>query len=673
MQYFLISKQSKYNFIIPVLLLIGSFSIYSYNLGDQIPYGDEPLYFSWGAVNFDLIRDGDLNNPCLKNLADCGQLLFYREGLYEVSYTPVRNFLVGFSQYLTTGENEGDFYRWSCVWHACFQGGWPSSEEFASGRLFSAILGSLTIVVAFFIGKTLFNRTTGVFFSLILLFLSLWIVNSRLIMSEVYLYFFILLSTLFLLKSFNKESNYRMPFFILGAISFGIALNIKIIAFEIIIPISVMILFSDSFNEKLNLRFFKNKKNVLKVISLVLIFFVISAITFVATFPRYYDDPLNKMFAITEESREVGLFLSFPTLEKNYFYRMLVSSQVVLVPHLMDSYFYDLFPRESRLSLLDGELPLNYSTIPLTIFFFIGLAYIIRKIKTRNLNFSEFVLLVWFTSTFILIVLFNDFRPVERNYFSPFFPVILLASYGLFNFIKQIKNQKEKILFFMSFIITHSLYVIPQLDKIYFSTSEWWRSPIPVSSESSLTSPLVYVSTIIFVVIFVMISLRIKKDLQLTIVPDNKIELSKNNLSVRIKKDPKPTMIPDKKIELSKNNVPKSWDKSLKKFQKEYQLKPQLAEKIFNSEYLNLFEKICSNKKNVPNIVAFTLCSTLANLQKQGFDRNLLAQQEIIKSFDFLSEGKITKETMEIIFRMIMSGKAKTVEEVIQMSKEFLL
>jgi len=75
----------------------------------------------------------------------------------------------------------------------------------------------------------------------------------------------------------------------------------------------------------------------------------------------------------------------------------------------------------------------------------------------------------------------------------------------------------------------------------------------------------------------------------------------------------------------------------------------------------------------MPNFVAFTLCSTLTNLQKQGLDRSLLAPQEIIKSFDFLSEGKIAKESIEIIFKMIMSGKAKSVEEVIQMSKEFLL
>jgi len=516
LKYFLISKQSKYNFIIPSLLLIGSFSLYSYNLEGQTPHGDELLYLSWGGVYFDLIKEGDLNNPCLKNIADCGELLYAPKGRYEISYTPIRNFLVGFSQYLTTGENKGEFYQWSCAWYPCFDiaNYWPSPEELSSGRLFSIIFGSLTIVLIFFIGKILFNRTIGLFASLTLLTFSLWVVNSRLIMSEVYLYFFILLSILFLLKSFKKENKFRILFFILAAISFGLAFNIKTMAFQMILPIAVMILFYSSFNEKLNFRFFKNRKNIIKVISLVLIFFVISTISFLVAFPRYYDDPVNKMLTIAEHSPgDVTLFSSFPTSEKNYLHRILGTTQVLLVPHLMDPYFHDLFPEEVEENRRYGQgIPFNYSTIPLSLFFFIGIIYMIRKIKTGNLNFSELALLVWFTSLFILSVLIADKPPIERYYLSPFFPLILIASYGLWNFIQQIQNQKGKIVFFMSFIIAHSLYLIPHIDKIYLHIYQWrfWKSPLPVGSELSLNEPIVYVSSIIFVVIFVIVYLRTK-------------------------------------------------------------------------------------------------------------------------------------------------------------------
>jgi len=419
---------------------------------------------------------------------------------------------VGFGQFLTTGENKGDFYEWSCMWTSCYDFNyWPSHEELSSGRFFSAIFGSLTIVVAFFVGKTLFNRTTGLFFSLILLFYSLWLVNSRLIMSEAYLYFFLLLSILYLLKSFKKENNHRKLFFILGAITFGIALNIKLFAIELILPIFVMILFYDSFNEKLNFKFFKNRKNILKVISLALIFFVISSITFVATFPRYYDDTLNQITEIRQGSYLV--FASFPTAEKNYLYRTLLTLQITLLPYLMDPFVYDVFPDEAqktRLIQSNGD-PQNFSTIPLSLFFFIGLIYMIRKIKTGNLNFSEFTSLVWFTSVFIFITLFVDWSSAERYYLPIMFPVMLIASHALWKFIKQIQNQKEKILFFMSFIIAHSLYIISFFDEIYFSRLVKHTSPaLYTSSKYSLNDPLVYVSSIIFVVIFVIVYLRTK-------------------------------------------------------------------------------------------------------------------------------------------------------------------
>jgi len=509
MQKLLLNRNNYRYYLIPILLLIGSFTIYSYNLGNQSWHGDELNYLGWGGPYFGLIKEGDFDNPCLRGLTDCELIYDPNWAGHDINYSPVRNFLVGFGYYLSTGDTKGDFYEWSCMWFPCRNQAFvPSTDEFSAGRFFSPILGSLTVVLAFFIGKILFNRTTGLFFSLILLFYSLWFVNSRLIMSEVYLHFFILLSILLLLKSFKKEGKYRKLFFISGAISFGIALNIKLFAIEFVIPIFIMILFYDSFNEKLNFRFFKNKKNVLKITSLVFIFFAISSISFLATFPKYYENPLNEILKISSDAEGMG-YVSLPTVEKNYLYKTLTTLQVTLLPYLMDSYIHDIFPEEARQSRLSTETPSNYSSIPLTLFFFIGLITIIKQIKDKNLKFSEFALLVWFTSIFIFVVLIVDMPTQERYYLPLMFSIILIASYGLGKFIKQIQGQKEKILFSMSFIITHSLYIIPYFDKIYF-TNEFWSNPLPMSSEISLNDPLVYVSSITFVMIFILIYFRIK-------------------------------------------------------------------------------------------------------------------------------------------------------------------
>ena len=111
-----------------------------------------------------------------------------------------------------------------------------------------------------------------------------------------------------------------------------------------------------------------------------------------------------------------------------------------------------------------------------------------------------------------------------------------------------------------------------------------------------------------------------------------------------------PIIVNEEEIKNAKTNVPKSWDESLQELQQKYQLNAQLAEQIFDSEYLDLFENICSDKKSSPNFVASVLCSTITNLERKGLDSKLLKPEEIIKTFQLLNLGKITKESMEIIF-----------------------
>jgi len=260
--------------------------------------------------------------------------------------------------------------------------------------------------------------------------------------------------------------------------------------------------------KKLNFGFFKKKKNVVKVISLVLVFFVITSITFMATVPKYHDDTLNKILEIGAESADVG-YSSLPTLEKNYLFQTLATLQVTLFPYLMDSYIHDIFYEEAQRVRLADSSPPNHSTIPLTLFFVIGFIYLAHKIKTRKLIFSEFALLVWFASVFIFVMLIVDFPTLQRYYLPVMFPVMLIAAYGLSRFIQQIHNQKEKILFFGAFIIAHSLYIISFFENIYFSNT-FGIEAFQNYSQIALKNPIVYVSTITFLMISLIIYLRIK-------------------------------------------------------------------------------------------------------------------------------------------------------------------
>lgn len=129
-----------------------------------------------------------------------------------------------------------------------------------------------------------------------------------------------------------------------------------------------------------------------------------------------------------------------------------------------------------------------------------------------------------------------------------------------------------------------------------------------------------------------------------------------------------PLVITDNQIKLAKSSIPKSWDESLIDIQSKYVLNAQLAEQIFDSEYLQLFEKICLDKRHSPNFVASILCSTITNLQRQGLNISLLKTEDVLKSFELLANNKIAKESMEIIFESIMSNNAKSVKEAIEKS-----
>ena len=113
-------------------------------------------------------------------------------------------------------------------------------------------------------------------------------------------------------------------------------------------------------------------------------------------------------------------------------------------------------------------------------------------------------------------------------------------------------------------------------------------------------------------------------------------------------------------LDSARSQIPKPWDESLEEIQNKYKINSQLSEQIFDSEYFDLFEKICSDEKNSPNFIASSLCSTITNLQRKGLDSKLLKNDQIYNTFELLKNEQITKESVEIIFEQIMSGSAST-------------
>lgn len=111
--------------------------------------------------------------------------------------------------------------------------------------------------------------------------------------------------------------------------------------------------------------------------------------------------------------------------------------------------------------------------------------------------------------------------------------------------------------------------------------------------------------------------------------------------------------------------VPKSWDEIVGKLIKKYGLNKKLAEQIFDSSYLDIFEEIAGSTKIQTTFIASKLTEDLVNLERQGQEVTVLTDDVIRDIFNRLDMGIIAKESIVLIFEKLMKKEAKTVDEAI--------
>lgn len=130
--------------------------------------------------------------------------------------------------------------------------------------------------------------------------------------------------------------------------------------------------------------------------------------------------------------------------------------------------------------------------------------------------------------------------------------------------------------------------------------------------------------------------------------------------------------ITQEELDCAAAGVPKPWGEAVSDLQDAYGINRQLAEQLWDSPYLELFEEVASGQKNVraaaePTFVASALCSSITRLARQeGMDAGRLDDQMIRETFEMLGRNEIAKESVEMIFQFIMSAKAGTVSDAIK-------
>jgi len=175
-------------------------------------------------------------------------------------------------------------------------------------RWISVLFGSLTIPIMYYLGKTMYNKKTGILAAILLCFSPYHILYSRLYMQEALTLFFIIFFLYFFWKN-EYEDKKLVIYSILAGAMLGLAFDTKYLSFFLIPVILAYILWV----EKFNLKKLINKNIVVVLIFSFLLFLPVLICLFylgIGLYPFYY------YFLEMYQLQTVSIPKSIPTLSE---------------------------------------------------------------------------------------------------------------------------------------------------------------------------------------------------------------------------------------------------------------------------------------------------------------------------------------------------------------------
>jgi glutamyl-tRNA(Gln) amidotransferase subunit E len=130
--------------------------------------------------------------------------------------------------------------------------------------------------------------------------------------------------------------------------------------------------------------------------------------------------------------------------------------------------------------------------------------------------------------------------------------------------------------------------------------------------------------------------------------------------------DIEPIPISKHTLDMLKNKIPKSWEEIVTTLSNRYNINRKLAEQLFDSQYLEVFEEIANSTKILPTFIASKLTEDIVSLQRQHLDTKILSKDIILDIFKRLDNGLIAKESITLIFEKLLKKECRTVNEAIE-------
>jgi len=370
-----------------------------------------------------------------------------------------------------------------------------SHENLTAARTASPILGALIVVFVFYIGKLLFNRFVGISFALLVLFHGLIIFNSRLIMLEIFAHFLLIFSFLLFVKSIS-DGKINLKILLFSALLCSLGLMTKVYEVVALVPIVIiLIILRNDFRKKIDKHLIRNRffTNSLPI---SLLFCVVVVGVFFIVQPFFWGQPIEQVNWLMEG---VDNYNSFhppfsPKVQPHYNIGAIFSATIAPIA---DLYCYNFSDDCPNFGGPGNTVISNFSTVPLTALFIIGIGFLVVDLRKKNFEFSKLILVSWYFLTFLMLALTIDSYQYDRYWIGLFFPMMFIASYGTYRLTKNL-NKFTTFTFVAVSILTHALSVFIFWEILYAGPTVELIPPFPISLQESITIPLIYSFNIIF-------------------------------------------------------------------------------------------------------------------------------------------------------------------------------
>ncbi|MFX1474317.1 MAG: Glu-tRNA(Gln) amidotransferase subunit GatE [Promethearchaeota archaeon] len=130
--------------------------------------------------------------------------------------------------------------------------------------------------------------------------------------------------------------------------------------------------------------------------------------------------------------------------------------------------------------------------------------------------------------------------------------------------------------------------------------------------------------------------------------------------------DVAPVTITEKRLKAIRKRLPELPEQKLQKFREVFGLSDELAHVMIRSLRIDLFEEIAIKHTEVAVTAAATLESTWRSLDRDGVEVEKIPEEQILRLFDRLAEGKFAKEAIPDIITWLARNSTKTIDDAIQ-------